>query len=244
MTDSAPAARRRSEPRDGQATQQRVLDAALATILERGIYRASSNEIARRAGVTWGVIQHHFGTRSRLMAAALQRHAVGFAGTAADFQFTQPPGRGRLAELFDLIVRFYGTPNYFAWVQLLIEMRYDTDASPDARDIIDETLRVSQEPVGRLVHEALGSAADDEDFRALVFSAMRGLAVNHLLLAATPGMEEIHSGEAPFRRQQELLMDALVALAEQRGLSLAAQPAPPAMAAASRRPSRRRKRTA
>jgi AcrR family transcriptional regulator len=238
MADSRPTTRRRAEPRDGQATQQRVLDAALSTILERGIYRASSNEIARRAGVTWGVIQHHFGTRRHLMAAALQRHAASFADTAGEFEFREAPGRGRLAELFDLIVRFYGTPNYFAWVQLLIEMRYDTDGSPDAREVIEETLRVSQEPVGRLVYEALGDAGNDEDYRVLVFSAMRGLAVNHLLLAATPGLEQIASGEAPFRRQQELLLDALVALAHQRGMSLTDESA--IAATSSRKPRTRR----
>ena len=48
--------------RDGQATHRRVLDAVVRTILEVGYYKASSNEIARRAGVTWGAIQHLFGS--------------------------------------------------------------------------------------------------------------------------------------------------------------------------------------
>ena len=58
------------------ATRERVIAAAVDSILERGFYRASSNEIARRAGVTWGVIQHHFGTREALMLAVLRPRRV------------------------------------------------------------------------------------------------------------------------------------------------------------------------
>ena len=44
-----------------ESTRARVVDAAVACILDEGFYRASSNKIAKRAGVTWGVIQYHFG---------------------------------------------------------------------------------------------------------------------------------------------------------------------------------------
>ena len=50
-------------------SRQRVIDAAIACILDQGFYRASSNAIAERAGVTWGVIQYHFGTREALMGS-------------------------------------------------------------------------------------------------------------------------------------------------------------------------------
>src|SRR5947207_1433642 len=68
----SPSARRRSNEDVERATERSVIDAAVACILERGFYRASSNEIARRAGVTWGVIQHYFGTRDALMLAVLK----------------------------------------------------------------------------------------------------------------------------------------------------------------------------
>ena len=49
-----------------------LIDATIDCILEEGLYRASSNRIAKRAGVTWGVIQHHFGTREALLLATFQ----------------------------------------------------------------------------------------------------------------------------------------------------------------------------
>src|SRR5687767_120561 len=57
---------------DEASTPKKVVEAAIACILEEGFYRASSNEIARRADVTWGVIQYHFGSREALMLAVLE----------------------------------------------------------------------------------------------------------------------------------------------------------------------------
>ena len=56
-----------------ESTRARVVDAAVACILDEGFYRASSNKIAERAGVTWGVIQYHFGTRAALLLAVHER---------------------------------------------------------------------------------------------------------------------------------------------------------------------------
>jgi TetR/AcrR family transcriptional regulator, regulator of cefoperazone and chloramphenicol sensitivity len=53
-------------------TRQRVIEAAICTIVEQGFYRASSNAIAERAGLSWGVIQYHFGSRESLMLAVLE----------------------------------------------------------------------------------------------------------------------------------------------------------------------------
>ena len=54
------------------AARGQIDDAAIATILELGFYRASSNEIARTANVSWGSIQYHFGTREGLLLAVVE----------------------------------------------------------------------------------------------------------------------------------------------------------------------------
>lgn len=209
-----------TEARTGAATRERLLDAALATILERGLYRASSNEIARRAGVTWGVIQHHFGTREALMGAVIKRHADQLAQLAGTKTFTSGHGRARLLELYEVLEAHYGTSDYLAWVQILIDLRHDTGTSPGIRRQAEEALSGLDTHVSRLLSEALGAAAVDGDYRALVFSSMRGLAMSNLFLTWTPGPAR-GSVDAPhLRKQVELLADALVGLAEARGLSL------------------------
>ena len=66
---TARATRRRRS--DGEVTRRKVLDAAIQTILQVGYYQASTNAIARRAGVTWGALQHQFGTREALLLEVL-----------------------------------------------------------------------------------------------------------------------------------------------------------------------------
>ena len=60
-------------------TRARVIQAAVDCILDEGFYRASSNRIAERAGVTWGVIQHHFGTREALLIEVFKTRAEAVA---------------------------------------------------------------------------------------------------------------------------------------------------------------------
>src|ERR1700749_3381971 len=59
--------------RSGASTRALLIESTLDCILDEGFYRASSNRIAERAGVTWGVIQHHFGTREGLLLAAFDQ---------------------------------------------------------------------------------------------------------------------------------------------------------------------------
>ncbi len=83
---------------DGRAaetdTRGRVIRAAVDCIIDLGFYRGSStNEIARRAGVTWGVIQHYFGTREGLMLAVLEDGAAHMVSTVETPASTVPPRR-------------------------------------------------------------------------------------------------------------------------------------------------------
>src|SRR5579863_9711029 len=68
---------RRAIPADGlqarkaQRTRARLLDATVALILEQGLSAATAAAIARRAGVTWGAAQHHFGSKANIFEAIL-----------------------------------------------------------------------------------------------------------------------------------------------------------------------------
>ena len=59
--------------RRGQETREKVIQAAAACVAEEGFASANTNRIVERAGVTWGVLQHHFGDKSGLLDAVLER---------------------------------------------------------------------------------------------------------------------------------------------------------------------------
>ena len=57
--------------RDPDASRAAILDAAREVFTERGYARGTIREIARRAGVTHGLVMRHFGSKERLLIAAL-----------------------------------------------------------------------------------------------------------------------------------------------------------------------------
>ncbi len=68
--------RRRAQPRRSNAertaqTRARLMDAVVESIAEVGLARTTAPEIARRAGVTWGAVQHHFGGKDGMLVSVL-----------------------------------------------------------------------------------------------------------------------------------------------------------------------------
>ena len=65
--EGAPAKRRR----DADASRAAILEAASEVFNERGYTGATIREIARRAGVTHGLVMRHFGSKEQLLIQAL-----------------------------------------------------------------------------------------------------------------------------------------------------------------------------
>lgn len=63
---------RRSHAERTAETQARIVAAVVASIAERGLQRTTAAEVTRRAGVTWGAVQHHFGGKDGLLMAVLE----------------------------------------------------------------------------------------------------------------------------------------------------------------------------
>jgi AcrR family transcriptional regulator len=56
-------------------TKEKLLDAALATLVEHGIARTSARVVSAAAGVNQALVFYHFGTLDELLAAACRRGA-------------------------------------------------------------------------------------------------------------------------------------------------------------------------
>lgn len=63
-----PRPRRRRDP---EASRAAILEATRQALAENGYARATIRDIARRAGVTHGLVMRHFGSKEQLMIAAL-----------------------------------------------------------------------------------------------------------------------------------------------------------------------------
>jgi AcrR family transcriptional regulator len=56
-----------------ERTRARAIDVTVQIVLKEGFAAASGRHIADEAGVTWGVIQYHFGHRDGLLMAVVDR---------------------------------------------------------------------------------------------------------------------------------------------------------------------------
>ena len=69
---SRPRRPRRSQTERTAETHARVTAAVIASIAEVGFKRATGVEITRRAGVTWGAVQHQFGNKDGILVAIVE----------------------------------------------------------------------------------------------------------------------------------------------------------------------------
>jgi AcrR family transcriptional regulator len=73
------AAERTIRPnRTGAATRRKIVEAAIAVLAERGFPGFTLQAVADRAGVLFGSVTHHYGTRDRLIEAMLEAILEGY----------------------------------------------------------------------------------------------------------------------------------------------------------------------
>ncbi|RFU41292.1 TetR/AcrR family transcriptional regulator [Actinomadura logoneensis] len=110
-TKAPPAASRSAKPLRADAARNRakVLDAARDVFAELGT-GASTEEVARRAGVGIGTVFRHFPTKESLLEAVLGEILAGFAEQAKARTGAADPG-GAFFDFFQLVVGESATKN-------------------------------------------------------------------------------------------------------------------------------------
>jgi AcrR family transcriptional regulator len=160
------------------AARSQIIDAAIATILELGFYRASSNEIARQANVSCGSIQYHFGTREGLLLAVIEELNQRFTATVSQARISGNTLEERLHSLFEILATHHGAPTYLARLQIILNLSHDPDTSADVAEALDRLAENAGQDVRRLLHDALGDDAGPATTHA-IFNAIRGMALSY-----------------------------------------------------------------
>ncbi len=173
-----PARRRRS---DGELTRRRVLDAAVESILELGYYQTSSNEIARRAGVTWGTLQHQFGTREMLLLEVLNDAFDDLEEAVSTADVSGSTLELRLQRVLRVLSEHYGKPPHLAHLQILLDLTQNPSTSEETRAAVLGHGRQLSRAWRPLFEQALGDAARDNDLVTFAFSTIRGYLLGDLV---------------------------------------------------------------
>jgi AcrR family transcriptional regulator len=180
----------------GASTRAAVLAAARECVRESGPFHVSSNEIARRAGVTWGVIQHHFGTRAGILLAMVED---GFA-ELLDALDGVPPTDDPLTAVVDAAWQYYCQPDYLLYADVIRMLAHDTASAPR----VQELLRESELHLDTRISALVGTDASETTLRVVrrvVFATMRGLAWSHAFAGTSDLTDDVE--------ERALLVDAL-----------------------------------
>ncbi|MDQ1381040.1 MAG: hypothetical protein QOJ71_1759 [Actinomycetota bacterium] len=179
--------RRRRKATDSAEVSGRtqIIDAAIASILEVGFYRSSTNEIARRANVSWGALQYHFGTREALLLAIVKEVDRRFIEDLQNARIEGATPEERIYSLYRLLARHYDSPTTLVRLQILLNMQHDPDTSADVMTEIAETAAQAETPIRQLLRQAIGGRPGKTGVDAL-FHALRGFALSRQISSAIP----------------------------------------------------------
>jgi AcrR family transcriptional regulator len=167
---------RRTQAERRETTQQKILEAAVRILQDRGFAKATLQEIAREAGVTTGSLQHHFGSKEALVEFVIE--AV-FRDAAVGGESWPDPAATLEVRARQFVQRawqtIYGRPAYIASWQLHLGVQ----SSPPLRAVLNRKReRWANETIPLFLscfpEIARGSSAPAA-FANLVFSTLRGI---------------------------------------------------------------------
>jgi AcrR family transcriptional regulator len=192
---ATPAAARTPQQDRSRATQQRLLDAAVACLVEQGWAGTTTTGVAERAGVSRGAQLHHYPTRAALVLAAVAHLAHRRAEEIRTEAGALPPASlpERVDRVVDLLAVAFTGPLFVAALEVWVAARTD----PDLR----RALIPLEAQLGRDLHRLAVDLLDADETRPGVREAvqatldlLRGLGVANLLSDDTLRRDHLLAG--------------------------------------------------
>jgi len=175
----------------GDRTRAAIIDEAVRTILDEGVAAASAKHIAERAGVTWGVIQYHFGSRDGLFAAVVGTGFDALKQTMTQLELPVGPTRERLQSLVDAAWSAFSSPTSRASLEILVATRSGRDPA------LGEPLEAMARELRRLGRSLAGPGRPEVG--DLVWAVLRGLVLEQMVVTEPVDTD----------RQRSMLVDVL-----------------------------------
>ncbi|OWU69565.1 TetR/AcrR family transcriptional regulator [Phaeobacter sp. 22II1-1F12B] len=133
----------------GEATRQRVLDAAERCFASDGFEAVTIRQIARTAEVTLGVVSFHGGSKEDLFKTVLARRVATLDDLRkAALAEVRARGEMTIRDVVDAYLTPYldiasrGDPQWRAYAQFIARVASNDDYFPEVRELYDPTARI------------------------------------------------------------------------------------------------------
>jgi AcrR family transcriptional regulator len=120
---TAPTRRGETRQQRGDETRAAIIAETVACILEEGFGAASAKHITERAGVSWGVIQYHFGDRDQLLMAVVDEGFAALRRCLADVDLPNDSLQERVSAVVETAWPAFSNPTSMAAQEILVATR-------------------------------------------------------------------------------------------------------------------------
>ena len=168
-----PTRRTRAPRRRGDDTRAQIIDETVRCVVEEGFAAATAKHVAERAGVTWGVIQYHFGDRNGLLMAVVDDGVARLLGSLSALDVTGLGLPGRIEAVVDTAWRCYSSPTSLAAFEILRATRFG-DATRG--HLLEMNAAINR--LGRLVSDDPADAG----VAAVIWAALRGVVLAQMIV--------------------------------------------------------------
>jgi AcrR family transcriptional regulator len=168
--------RRTSAPRKrGDDTRARIIDETVRCILEEGFGAANAKHVAERAGVTWGVIQYHFGDRNGLLMAVVDDGVARLLDSLSAVDVGELKLRQRIEAVVDTAWRCYASPTSLAAFEILRATRGSL-GEQSHEHLLQRNDAINR--LGRLVSEDPA----DSGVAEVIWASLRGIVLAQMIV--------------------------------------------------------------
>jgi TetR/AcrR family fatty acid metabolism transcriptional regulator len=197
--------------------RERILDAAIKVFARSGYHRARVSDIAREAGIAYGLVYHYFRNKEEILASAFDERWSGFLAVVDAIAAGPAPAREKLQSLAALILNaFRRRPD---WVKVLVLeiQRSSRFAAPEqiraVGRLFDQVARIVRE--GQEKGELRGDV--DPQVACVVLVGALDLVITSLVL----GITRVDGGDAQqgayYDRAASAVVDVFLRGMERRG---------------------------
>src|SRR5665213_1018221 len=163
----------------GDRTRFAIVEETVRCINEEGFAAASANHIADRAGVTWGVIQYHFGDRNGLLSAVIAHGFQRFRRAIQSVSVPDGTSRERVEAVVEAAWAAFSSSESRASLEILISARSGQDQARVGE--LEEMARDMRGLSSVLTGSDLEVKPQDAVVGELLWATLRGLIMAQML---------------------------------------------------------------
>lgn len=153
---------RRSQEERRIETRSRLITATIDVINDKGYAAMRTTDITKKAAMTWGAVQHLFGSRADLMMEVSLSASDALVGMLEENVAQDLPHEKRLEAIIDHTWKIYSSAPYFAMVEIIRGTRKD----PKIHDRLVQAQKQISRKIERLWLRAFGDTKDSQHVSA------------------------------------------------------------------------------